>query len=141
MEFTEFVNGKLLKVHDVRAACDNFTQEIIANVSYVQGQNDRLREENKKLKDEHYKDIEIQRLVEENERLRERLSESFEIDEEGRANLYQWQKDHLAKKHHGQRYGGAIGGRFTYSFTPTSIGTIASIKCSCGAEYCFKELS
>jgi len=26
---------------------------------------------------------------------------------------------------------GAIGGRTMYSFTPTSIGTIASVKCCC----------
>lgn len=29
---------------------------------------------------------------------------------------------------------GAIGGRLTYSFTPTSIGTIATVKCACGYE-------
>ena len=29
-------------------------------------------------------------------------------------------------------YSGAIGGNFTYSFTPTSIGSIVKVKCSCG---------
>lgn len=29
---------------------------------------------------------------------------------------------------------GAIGGRFTYSFTPTDLGEILVIKCACGAE-------
>jgi len=29
-------------------------------------------------------------------------------------------------------YEGAIGGKFTYSFTPTSLGVIAVITCSCG---------
>lgn len=29
---------------------------------------------------------------------------------------------------------GAIGGRWTWSFTPTSIGLIVKIKCACGAE-------
>lgn len=141
MEFVEFINGKMLRVHDIETACDNFTKEIIAIVKRVQGENVRLREENEKLKNEHYKNEEIQRLVEENERLHERLRESFEIDEEGRANLYKWQKDHLEKKHHGKRYAGAIGGRFTYSFTPTSVGTIGSIECSCGESFCFKELA
>lgn len=27
---------------------------------------------------------------------------------------------------------GAIGGRFTYSFTPTSLGQVTKIKCACG---------
>jgi hypothetical protein len=30
--------------------------------------------------------------------------------------------------------GGAIGGRLTYSFTPTTIGMTVSVKCACGAE-------
>lgn len=29
---------------------------------------------------------------------------------------------------------GAIGGRLTYSFTPTGLGVITIIKCACGAE-------
>lgn len=29
---------------------------------------------------------------------------------------------------------GAIGGRMTFSFTPTSLGLIAKVKCACGAE-------
>lgn len=29
---------------------------------------------------------------------------------------------------------GAIGGRFTYSFTPTSLGQITCVKCACGAK-------
>lgn len=29
---------------------------------------------------------------------------------------------------------GAIGGRFTYTFTPTGLGVIVTVKCACGAE-------
>jgi hypothetical protein len=29
---------------------------------------------------------------------------------------------------------GAIGGRLTYCFTPTNLGTIIKIKCACGEE-------
>ena len=28
----------------------------------------------------------------------------------------------------------AIGGRLTYSFTPTGIGCIVAVRCSCGRE-------
>ena len=28
-----------------------------------------------------------------------------------------------------------IGGRFTYSFTPTGLGCIKTIKCVCGEEF------
>ena len=30
--------------------------------------------------------------------------------------------------------GGAIGGRLTYSFTPTSLGLITVVSCACGEE-------
>lgn len=29
---------------------------------------------------------------------------------------------------------GAIGGRFTYHFTPTGLGPIERVSCACGAE-------
>ena len=30
--------------------------------------------------------------------------------------------------------GAAIGGRITFSFTPTGIGTVVVVKCACGEE-------
>lgn len=33
------------------------------------------------------------------------------------------------------KYAGAIGGRFTYQFTPNSIGEVCKIVCACGAEH------
>lgn len=30
---------------------------------------------------------------------------------------------------------GAIGGRFTYSFTPTGVGVIKLVICACGEKY------
>ena len=29
---------------------------------------------------------------------------------------------------------GAIGGRLTYSFTPTSLGTVVVVECACGKK-------
>ncbi len=29
---------------------------------------------------------------------------------------------------------GACGGRLTYSFTPTSLGTVIKVQCACGKE-------
>lgn len=34
----------------------------------------------------------------------------------------------------GKREVGAIGGAYTWCFTPTSIGTILHIKCACGKK-------
>lgn len=34
----------------------------------------------------------------------------------------------------GEIYVGPIGGNLTFSFTPTGLGVIAKVRCSCGAE-------
>lgn len=31
-------------------------------------------------------------------------------------------------------YEGAIGGKITFTFTPTGIGTMASVSCACGEK-------
>ena len=33
------------------------------------------------------------------------------------------------------RYTGAIGGAYTWSYTPTSIGTAYSVQCICGEKF------
>lgn len=47
---------------------------------------------------------------------------SFQLTESEQKKLDDW----LATKNL-DKYGGAIGGRFTYSFTPTSLGVIIKV--------------
>lgn len=140
MEFMEFINGKMLKIHDIDTACKNFCEEISSIINRVQGQNNALKAENERLKSEHYKDEEIQKLLQEKENIRKRYAHGFEIDEDEWLSIKEWQAKHIAEKHNGNKYAGAIGGRFKYIFTPTSIGEIGEIECSCGEKFCFKEL-
>lgn len=71
----------------------------------------------------------------------------FKITEEEDIKIRYWIKEHMADKHQSVSedditYGaGAIGGRFTYEFTPTSIGVIGTIKCSCGDSFTFRKLT
>lgn len=50
--------------------------------------------------------------------------------------IAKWKKEHDAEKHipagATHRYSGAIDGAYTYSFTSTSLGTVVSVRCSCG---------
>ena len=106
---------------------------------------DRLRKENERLKLEHYKDDELSKLNAENEKLRAMMRNGFEITDEETANINQWKIKHEEKKHNRKKskemfLTGAGGGNYTYEFVPTGIGVIGSIKCSCGAEYCFRDL-
>lgn len=64
----------------------------------------------------------------------------FDITENEQKAIDEWVEKHTQEKHNGSHYSGAIGGRYTYEFTPTSIGTVGVIKCSCGDEFTFKEL-
>lgn len=57
----------------------------------------------------------------------------FDLDDTQLAKLAAWRKEHdptcrLAA------YSGAIGGRLTYTFTPTSLATIAKVHCACHPE-------
>lgn len=98
------------------------------------------------------KDEEIQKLKEEIENLkhRERKGISFVVSEEELAEINAWQNEHINKYHGGDSYAGAIGGRFSYKFIPTSIGDIGYVYCdSCKKNhkvkkeerrFCFREL-
>ena|ERR1700690_4488086 len=50
--------------------------------------------------------------------------------------IQKWIEEHDKAKHinseQTHRYSGAIGGAYTYEFTPTSLGTVARVRCSCG---------
>jgi len=48
---------------------------------------------------------------------------NFKLDDNQQKKLDKWIKENIPDK-----YTGAIGGRFTYSFTPTSIGMIVIVE-------------
>lgn len=98
---------------------------------------EKLKKENKALKDEHYKDGELQKMQKELDSLRRDLSRGFPISEKEQKEIREWQKKHDEEEHGGVS---AIGGRYTYEFIPTSIGTFGSVKCTCGAKLEFQEV-
>lgn len=99
-----------------------------------------LEAENKKLKEKRNKDEYIQSLLNRIEELESRISFDFSISREEKNAIEEWKRKHINEKHNGNSYYGAIGGRFTYEFVPTSLGDIGSIRCSCGDEFIFKEI-
>ena len=104
---------------------------------------EKLEKENKTLKDEHYKDGELQRLQEELTSLKGDLSRGFPISEKEQEKIREWELKHDAEKHglktmeQRLRAGGCCGGRYTYQFVPTGIGVIGEIICSCGEKFTF----
>lgn len=66
----------------------------------------------------------------------------FVLSETEVQKIDEWLKEHdKACPHASGRRQGAIGGRLTYSFTPTSLGTFSSVLCACGAREMITDLS
>ena len=54
----------------------------------------------------------------------------FNFNEDDNIKFEEWNKSHDCSL---KRDSGAIGGRLTYSFTPTGLGVVKKVKCGCGA--------
>lgn len=106
----------------------------------------RLREENKKLKDETYKDTELQEMKKTFDKLFADYSRSFPISEEEWESIGAWMRSHEEEVHNiktdeqRMRAQGCSGGRYSYIFTPTGLGISGVVRCSCGAEFEFQEI-
>ena len=128
-------------MHDVVNALEAIKREFDAQNSRII----YLQNQNKKLKEEHYKDTELQEMKEELGRVKSDMYRGFPISEEENRRIEEWQNKHDAEVHglktlkERVHAGGCIGGRYTYEFIPTSIITIGIVKCSCGEEYRFTE--
>ena len=92
-----------------------------------------LQEENRKLKEGVWEKEEVARLKSDYEKMHEIYSLGFPITPEQNAKIKEWKK-----KYEGQHFG-AIGGAFTYHFTPTSVGTFATIVGPDGDELEFQN--
>lgn len=96
---------------------------------------DRLVEENKHLKDEHYKDEELAEMKEQLEIAEKELRLGFGITEQESASIAEWEKNHDLFVHSNpKQYHGAVGGGYTYQFYPTSIGAFGRIICDACAS-------
>lgn len=97
----------------------------------------RLQEENEKLKTEVFKDEELKRMKERLDTAQEDLRRGFPISKITDKKIMAWCEQHERQKHWDSKNNcptssGAIGGRFSYSFIPTGIGTLVTCKCCCG---------
>lgn len=60
---------------------------------------------------------------------------AFDLSETEEATFLKWADEHdKTCKFADPLSCGAIGGRLTFSFTPTGLGPIITVKCACGEE-------
>ena len=107
-----------------------------------------LEEENKKLKEEHFKDDELAKMKSKLETARKNLYRGFPISEDEDKKIEDWCNKHDVEKHGLNTLskklasGGCIGGRYSYHFVPTSIGTVGKVICGkCGESFTFQDLA
>lgn len=105
-----------------------------------------LRKQNSELLDEHYKDKALSEMKERFEKMEKDYYRGFPISENEYSVIENWKKKHDEEAHRltddrsRMRAEGVCGGRYSYRFTPTSIGVSGVVRCSCGAEFEFQKI-
>ena len=121
-------------------------QTIQREIDLLEYQNRRLNEENCRLKNENYKNEELSGMRRQLEKMQKDYYRGFPISQEEQKSIREWMDKHDEEVHNAHtlseklRLGGCCGGRYSYHFIPTSIGTVGTVKCSCGAEFTFQEM-
>ena len=121
-------------------------QTIQREINLLEYQNKRLNEENCRLKNENYKNEELSGMRQQLEKMQKDYYRGFPISEEEQKSIREWMDKHDEEVHNCRtlkdklRRGGCVGGTYKYEFVPTSIGTVGTVKCSCGAEFTFQEI-
>lgn len=135
-------SGKITRVYDLEKCLRAIRVRNQDNENRIK----YLEEENKKLKDSHYKDDELKEMKSRLEKMQKNYYRGFPISEEEEKAIESWKKEHAAEVHglktadERMMAGGCIGGIYKYEFIPTSIGVSGKIKCSCGAEFEFQKI-
>ena len=122
-------------------------KSILSRIESYEDTIERLKEENKKLKDEVWKDEELQNMKEQLDKMKSDYNRGFNITEEEDIAIKEWKKKHEEEVHGlttpmtRLKAQGVSGGRYSYIFYPTAIGCSGVIRCdACGKEFVFCEL-
>ena len=133
-EKLELKDGNILIMEDIKKTL----QQVYDHYRSVCNRNDYLKKEIEKVKSEKYADEELSRLKSAYDRMKSDYYRGFPISEEEDKNIKEWIKNQQEKN---PGIGGATGGRFTYKFTPTGLGTSGTIIDSfTGDEFTSQEL-
>ena len=125
-------NGEFLRVEDLDTVCEQLRSIFDDQAA----ENARLRENLQSIIDEKWKDDELQKLRKQRDDALADMSRGFSIAQEENDRINAWKKEHDEYQHGLKsnlercRAGGAIGGRYSFDFTGTSIGTFGTCYCS-----------
>lgn len=133
-------------IGDIFDHIDTFAEDIKDELKRKDMTLKYLELQNRELYDEHYKDHELKQMLDELNKMKDDYYRGFPISEEENKNIKEWIDNHERDVHGCYTLedkinrGGCCGGTYTYEFVPTSIGTIGTVKCNCGAKYTFQDI-
>ncbi|MEY8352502.1 hypothetical protein AALB39_04005 [Lachnospiraceae bacterium 54-53] len=139
---TDMETGEWVQVYDLEKCLKAIRVRNKRNEDLIE----KLKVKIKELQEEYSKDSEIYEMQMKLEKVRSDYYRGFPISESQKIAIDEWCNEH-DKTAHGLntldkklRAGGCCGGRYSYHFIPTSIGTSGTIKCHCGAEFEFQKI-
>ena len=142
MEYCTYRDGKYVKVPKIDDLCLALKEKFLSQQETI----DKLKKENKRIKDEKYASEELLKMKKQLDDMRKEYYNGFPISDEEVKTINNWKREHDREKHNAAtseerlKLEGAAGGRFKYIFNPTSLGVVCKIKCNCGDEFCFRGL-
>ena len=133
-EKLELKDGNIWIMDDIKKTL----QQVYDHYRIICNRNGYLTKEIEKVKSEKYADEELSKLKSEYDKMKSDYYRGFPISEEEDKNINEWIKKQQEKN---PGSGGTAGGRFTYRFTPTGLGTVGTIIDGfTGDEFTFQEL-
>ena len=136
-------NGEFIEVPPVEKCVNS----ILCRVEAYEDTIKRLKEENRKLKDEVWEDEELQNMKEQLDKMKSDYHRGFNITEEEDTAIKKCNKKHEEEVHGLTTFRarmqaqGISGGRYSYIFYPTAIGCAGVVKCNvCGEEFVFSHI-
>ena len=118
---------------------DSAMNSIRLRYQKLQDRIERLSQENKELRNGVFATNCVREAMAEAEKIRNEYRLGFPMTEEEVQKAEKWIKEHNESAHITESFG-AIGGQYTYDFTPTSIGVLCGLRCSCGAHITLTDL-
>lgn len=123
-----------VNVNELEYQSQNIVNDLLKRLRQLELSVESLKKENAELKSEHYKDEQLSNMKDKLNRMKKDYYRGFPISEEEEAQINKFQDKY-------RKYYGAIGGAFTYKFTPTSIGVIGEVIAPNSESFVFKDLS
>lgn len=132
MKYHTFDHGRYVEVVDVDTICDSIRHLVDRaerQAAYATSEMDKLKQEN-------WKDEQLQKMQDELDRAKQDYYRGFPISEKEHEAIQAWKDQHYTNQHHAPdiesriRMQGVSGGLFSYIFLPTSIGTSGVCRCN-----------